>query len=430
MRELYPCQQKHLQVLMAALENYRGALDGSITGAGKTLVAAELAKESERPTFVVCPKSGVPMWTNELKERGANLHGVLNYEMLRMGKTSFGHWVSGRTRLWQWTLPEDAFVIWDECQKLQGMNTQNARMGWSAKPYYNLLLSATAAEDPTEMKALGYLLSLHDLKGFWNWTKMHGCKPGIFGGLVFSGMDEDIDRIHQIIYPRHGSRLSRKDMAPYFKETHINMTPLDFGKDVKALYAEMAQQLEALRQQGIDDDSDNALTVRLRARQRVELLKVPEIVDRVPSLLREGLSVAIFVNFDASAEALREKLSPLCGVSMLTGKYVKERQRFIDDFQSDKNRVVISNVAVGGNLVSLHDLHGNHPRHSIISPSDNAKEVVQLFGRIDRAGGQTPTWQDVLFAAGTVEEEVKDNCAVKLRRIGIFNEGIVDEIAA
>jgi hypothetical protein len=77
--------------------------------------------------------------------------------------------------------------------------------------------------------------------------------------------------------------------------------------------------------------------------------------------------------------------------------------------------------------VNLHDLHGNHPRVSLISPSDNAKDIIQCLGRIHRAGGATPTRQYVLFAAGTVEEEVKENCTAKMKRIDIFNEGIIDE---
>jgi SNF2 family DNA or RNA helicase len=419
MKNLFDVQVHHADVLMDALENYGGALDGSITGAGKTVVAAEIAHQSDRPTFVVCPKSGIPMWHRELADRNVKVHGVINYEMLRTGNTPFGDWDG---QMWDWRLPEDSLVIWDECQKLQGMNTQNARMGWSAKPFYNLLLSATAAEDPTEMKASGFLLSLHDLKGFWNWTKMHGCQNGTWGGLVFSGMDEDIDRLHHIVFPRHGSRLTYKDMAPYFKETAIVMEPLDFGDNMKAVYTQMQSELSALESRTENDSPDNALTIRLRARQKAELLKVPEIIERTHALLKEGLSVAIFVNFDATAVALREKITVPTG--MITGYYLKERQRFLDDFQADVLRVMICNVQAGGILVNLHDTHGKHPRVSLISPSDNAKDVIQCLGRIHRAGGATPTRQYVLFAAGTIEEEVHANCVEKMRRIDIFNQGI------
>jgi hypothetical protein len=421
MKPLFDVQENHLCGLMYALEEYGGALDGSVTGAGKTLVAAEIARQSGRPTLVVCPKSIVPMWVNELNDRSVKVEGVINYEMLRTGKTTWGKWVGKGKSFWQWTLPADALVIWDECQKLQGMNTQNAHMGWSAKPYYNLCLSATAAEDPTEMKALGYLLSLHDLKGFWGWTKMHGCQPGVWGGIVFSGSDEDLDRLHHIVYPRHGARLSFKDMAPYFKETAITTTPLDFGDDMRAIYSQMRVELDILKERS-EDDPDIALTIRLRARQKAELLKVPELIERANNLVKEGLSVAVFVNFDATAEAIREKITVPCG--MITGAHVKERQQHIDGFQADKLPVIICNAQAGGISVNLHDTRGLHPRVSLISPSDNAKDVLQCLGRIHRAGGATPTRQYVLFAAGTIEEDVKDNLVTKMKRIDIFNAGM------
>ncbi len=424
MKELFDVQKTHAAALMSVLENYGAALDGSITGAGKTLIAAEIARESGRPTFVVCPKSGVPMWTDELKDRGGRVHGVINYEMLRGSRTPWGSFAggSGLKLAWKWSIPKDSFVIWDECQRAQGMNTQNARMMWSAKPFYNLCLSATAAENPVEMKALGYLLGLHNLKDFWNWTKMHGCEDGMWGGLEFTGDPEDIDRLHRIVYPRHGSRLTFKDMAPYFKATEIITTPLDFGDGIKKLYAAMAGELAVLAKRAADDHGAEALTIRLRARQKAELLKVPEMLERALDLMKEGLSVAIFVNFDATAEALREKLPGPVG--MITGRHVQDRQKHIDDFQADKSRVIVSNVQAGGTLVNLHDTHGKYPRASLICPSDNAKDVIQCLGRIHRAGGATPTRQYVLFAADTVEEEVELNCRTKMARIDIFNEGM------
>ncbi len=423
MRELFEVQKRHADALTEIIENHHAALDGSITGAGKTLVAAEIAAYNQPPTFVVCPKSAIPMWELELKDRGVkDILGVVNYEMFRTGKTRWGTWAGSTT--WQWkNLPSDALIIWDEVQRCQGMNTLNARMLWSAKSYYNLCLSATAAEDPTDLKALGYLLGLHDLRGFWNWTKMHGCKPGFYGGMEFTGQDEDIDRLHKVIFPKHGSRLTYLDMAPFFKDTEIITTPLDFGAEITKIYADMSGELAELADKVHDDGTGaEALTIRLRARQKAELLKVPEILSRIPDLLKESLSVVVFVNFDASAEAIREKLKVPCG--MITGRHVKNRQRYIDDFQADVLRVMICNVAAGGVSVSLHDTHGKHPRVSLISPSDNAKDVLQLLGRIHRAGGMTLTRQFILFAAGTIEEEVKANCDDKIKHIGIFNEGL------
>lgn len=424
-KKLYPKQENHAEILATALENFRSALDGSATGTGKTIVAAKLAADNGLPTLVVCPKSGITMWERELKSQGCKGPSIVNYEKLRTGKTIFGGWVDCMNKIWQWNLPTETLIIWDEVQKCKGMNTQNARMLWSAKPFYNLCLSATAAENPTDMKALGSILGLFNMRNFWFWAKQHGCRNGYFGGLEFSGKDEDLDKIHKAIYPMHGSRLSLADMADHFTETQIITTPIDFGTEVKDLYTEMEYELGELAEKKSYDSSDNALTIRLRARQKVELLKVPTMLEMTLDLLTEGRSVVLFVNFTQTLEALKERLTDY-PTGIVAGKYVKERQKFVDDFALDKLRVMICNIEAGGTLLNLQDQRGQYPRTSLISPSDKAMDVLQCIGRIHRAGGKTPSQQHVLFAAGTIEEEVKENCDEKIKNIGIFNEGLTD----
>jgi SNF2 family DNA or RNA helicase len=78
----------------------------------------------------------------------------------------------------------------------------------------------------------------------------------------------------------------------------------------------------------------------------------------------------------------------------------------VQAFQSNQHRVIICNIAAGGVGVSLHDVHGDHPRMSFISPTFNDKEYVQALGRVHRAGAKTPTVQRVLVAAKTIEEKI------------------------
>ena len=418
-KKLYAVQENHAEVLANALRNFRSALDGSATGTGKTVVAARLASDNGLPTLVVCPKSSITMWNRELRSQGCKNAKVINYEKLRTGHTEFGWWAPGK--IWQWKLPLfDTLIIWDEVQKCKGMNTQNSRMLWSAKPFYNLMLSATAAENPTDMKALGSVLGLFNMKNFWFWAKQHGCRNGYFGGLEFSGADSDLDKIHKAIYPMHGSRLSLADMASHFTETQIITTPIDFGEEVKELYETMEKELFELEEKKADD-TDNALTIRLRARQKVELLKVPTMIEMTEDFLNEGRSVAIFINYTQTLKALRDRITD---AGLVAGAYVKDRQDYVDQFAADKIRVMICNIEAGGISLNLHDQTGKHPRVSIISPSDKAMDVLQCIGRIHRAGGKTPSQQHVLFAAGTIEEDVKENCDEKIKNIGIMNDGI------
>lgn len=427
-RQLYPVQVAHAAVLAKSLEDNNHALDASSTGTGKTLVAAELAAGYKRPTLVVGLKTTLPMWEQEMKDRGWPALGVINYEMLRRGKTPWGTWAQGK--YWQWALPKDALIVWDEIQNCQGMNTQNSRMLIAAKPWTNLMLSATAAEDPTEMRATGYILGLHNLRDYWGWCRRNGCVANQWGGLEFSDPnDKIVSGIHKYLFPDHGSRLTIADLADHFQETQIITTPLEFGEEIDRLYAEMEKEIAQLAEI-MTSDSDHpaaqALIAKLRARQKVEFCKVPAIIEMAEAFLKEGRSVVIFVNFDETINALNKRL---IGAKLIRGNQTKEERADAErSFQNNTCRLLICNTQAGGVSLSLHDLHGDHPRVSIISPDWNAKKIIQALGRIHRAGGQTPSQQHVLFAAGTVEEQVEKVVRENMRRIGIFNDGLLEKI--
>jgi superfamily II DNA or RNA helicase len=364
------------------------------------------------------------MWKEEMKERGHEPIGVINYDMLRTGRTPWGKWMPGK--LFQFTIPKDTLIIWDEVHKCQGMNSQNSKMLIAAKPFWNLCLSATAVENPSEMKALGYILGLHNLRNFWQWCKARGCEPNQWGGLDFTDLEgKHMAGLHGEIFPEHGSRLTVADLKEHFTETQIITTPIQFGEEIEKIYDEMEAEIAELEEIMTSDSKHPAaerLVAQLRARQKVELCKVPVIIEKAEDLIREHMSVVIFVNFDATIEAL---LARLKGAEIIRGgQSAKERQRIMAAFQDNSCRLLICNAQAGGTSVNLHDVHGDHPRASIVSPSWNAKEILQLLGRIHRAGGQTPSQQHILFAAGTVEAKVEKVLREKMRNIDIFNDGI------
>lgn len=431
-KQLYPVQATHAAVLTKAIERYGAALDASSTGCGKTLVAAEIAAYSKWPTFVVGLKSSIPMWEQELKDRGVEVAGVLNYEKLRTGKTQWGSFV--RRGVWKWNLPKESLIVWDEVHNCQGQASLNSKMLIGSAAYANLMLSATAVEDPTDMRALGYSLGLHSLRDFWSWCKRHGCNENGWGGLEFGtqiGVNyrEILAKLHYEIFPEHGSRLSVADLKDHFQETQIITTPIEFGEDLKKIYAEMEAELKNLREIIRSDSSDaQALVEQLRGRQKAELCKVPVMLQMAEDLMREGRSVVIFVNFNATIDALNARL--VGGKLIRGGQSVEERQDAMNSFQDNSCQLLLCNSQAGGVSLNLHDVHGGHPRTSIISPSFNAKQILQVMGRIHRAGGMTPSQQHVLFAAGTVEEEVKDSLHEKMERIDVFNQGDANSAAA
>jgi SNF2 family DNA or RNA helicase len=428
MKKLYPLQKSSKDLLVCALEKHRVALDTSDTGTGKTVKAVELARDLGKPAFVVCPKAVIPSWLAHFKEQGVNHVGVINYEKLRTGKTEYGSW-GDRKLVFRWKLPTDSLIIWDECHKLKGKGTLNSKMGCSAKPYYNLLLSATAANSPVEMRALGFMLGLHKGRDYVAWAKQHGCGFDNWNNLYMkkTGADVHLEKIRKSIYPDKGDKITRSELSKHFTETQIITEPLDFddqGK-IQKMYDEMEDELADLEEASKDDSkcpAAAALVAQLRARQAVELLKVPYMSDLAKELMEEGNAVAMFVNFKATTEAICKRLPKLSIPTIEGGQSATVRQKNIDSFQNGDVDIIVVNLAAGGLGISLHDEHGTKPRAALISPSWNEKDLIQALGRVDRAGAQSDTLQRILFAAGTVEEKIETSLKNKLKSLDLLHK--------
>lgn len=418
MKTLYPRQEKHVDALISALDTYGSALDSSETGCGKTVCGAEIARRANANTLVVCPKAVIPSWEKELAERGVKAD-VINYEKLRTGKTAFGKW---RNKQWVWTIPS-SLIIFDEAHKCSGVSTQNAKMLIEAKDRHAvLMLSATIASNPMQMRAAGWLLGAHMLGNFWQWALKHGCVKNRWNGIEFAGTHSHIEAIAAQISNRC-ARMTAVELADHFTETQIITEPLQFGDEISDIYEEMEEELLRLEERSKQDKTNSAaeaLVQQLRARQRVELCKVPVVVEMAQDLLAEGKSVVIFVNFQDTLDALCSKLGVTAHID--GRQSASERQKHIENFQNDTDRVIICNTAAGGVGISLHDTHGNHPRAAIISPDWNEKNILQVVGRVHRAGGKTPSLQRILFAAGTVEEKVEKSVRKKISLLKTLNE--------
>jgi len=125
----------------------------------------------------------------------------------------------------------------------------------------------------------------------------------------------------------------------------------------------------------------------------------------------EGNSVVVFVNFTDTVNSLTELLK----CSKIDGNQnAVQRQQVIDDFQNDITSCIVVNIAAGGTGLSLHDVRGGRPRISLVCPTFNAKDYLQVLGRIHRNGAQSDAVQKVLVAAGTIEEVVMRTIKVKI----------------
>lgn len=412
MKTLLPKQQWASTAHLYNLRLRGASLDTSETGTGKTVVSCDVAKHYPN-VCVVCPKIVIPAWSRELKEVGVTPLFILNYEKLRTGNTQFLS-KEGKKKF-TWNLPDDTLIIWDEVHYCKGATSQNSEMLIAATKsgINNLMLSATAAKDPTEMRAIGYALGLHNLakdrgptlKSWFRWMKEYGCRMDPFRNWVAGGL-RHLVRLNEILYNGYAVKLTTNDLPNSFMDNRVITKPLSFDKAKEIVEAYSNVVSETLIGLVAEDrePSPSVLTEILRARQIVEAAKVPETCVLVEQALDEGFSVVVFVSF---SDTINMYLNAFPNAAVIRGGQTSaEREANVQSFQSNEKRIIICNSAAGGTGVSLHDIHGGHPRMTFINPSYNIVEYTQVLGRTYRNGAKSNTIQNILVAADTIEEEI------------------------
>ena len=428
MKTLHPKQEEAKNTLLAAIDRYGAALDASDTGVGKTVVGCRVALESRRPVAVVAPKIVLPSWREELAEQGVEPIFVLSYEKIRGGRTPYLK--KKYKRVYEWDLPQDTLLIFDECHKSSGHATQNAALHIQAteQGIATLNLSATAATAPTKMQALGYALKLHNNKASGNglpsvfsWWKAHGCWRDAWRKWQPSSAVKHMIPIHEAVFREgRGVRLTTADLPDAFRGNRIVVERLDFGPSVKKFYANIGFDVDGLLgPSGSAPMEEHFIVELLRARQLAELQKVPVMVDMIRDLLEEGKSVVVFLNFSG---ALEHVASQFPDAPRIEGGQAEEvRYGGIRSFQNNEKRLILCNTAAGGAGLSLHDVHGDAPRVSLISPSFDPVALRQVLGRVHRNGMKSSALQRILVARDTIEEEVVAALMKKIKRLDTFH---------
>ena len=396
-------QVPNVAKLTASLLKNKAAIDGSDTGSGKTYSAIATARELKFKIAVVCPKAVINSWkraiTNHFKLK---YEFVLNYESVKTGKyKEIGVWQdvsrTSNKQFFKWNLQKNTLIIFDESHKLKGHGTQNSEMALEAKKqgYHILCCSATNTVDPIELKTVGLILGVYK-RGKWRaFLEEHGCEQGRFG-WEFNGDKNILKKLHRDLFIERGVRLSKRDI-PNFPDcdTIVEAYNIDdkSEKDINEAYAEMERELTLLKIKckNTKEYQINSMVIQLRARQRAELIKVPLLVEMAEDAIESGMSVVIFLNFSESIKALSKRLKTNC---IVWGENKgEERQRNIDAFQADTERIIIVNVKAGGAGLSLHDLNGQFARMSLISPTPSAVDLRQALGRIHRDGAKSKALQ-------------------------------------
>lgn len=436
-KKLLPYQVPHALQLYEALLTQNCVLDASDTGTGKTYVTVAVCNLLKLKPFIICPKSVINNWISVAKELNVSIMGLSNYEKLKgckyytenleMSTCPFIDKITnGKKNDYVFQLPSDTIVIFDEAHRCKNHQTSTSRLLLSAKDSGRkiLLLSATITDKIDCFRPFGVAFDLYkDVKSYKIWLRRQiQMKKIEIGKLKQENMSDDeivLKIIHNTIFPRRGSRMKITELGDLFPKNQIvaKCYYSDDHEQVDKLYRELNEALEDLSDK---EKRSHALGQIIRCRMRIEMLKVPILIDLIEDALENEYSVAVFVNYKDTMNYIAHHLE--CDCLIHGDQTMEERQNCIDDFQNNKSHVIICIMQAGGVGISLHDLNGR-PRMSIISPSWSGTDLKQALGRINRAGAKSPAIQRICYIAKTYEEKICHIISEKLLTLSAINDG-------
>lgn len=257
------------------------------------------------------------------------------------------------------------------------------------------------------------------------WLRKHGARydgPQLVWRVSRLCQQTTMAEIRSQIIPSRGIRLTT-DSIPGFPEVDIQAELFDIENSgqIDKYYEQMQDALQALNDKAAGDvDPEAAITKILRARQRVELLKVPAAIELAQDRLEQGFSVGFFVNFKQTLDEISRRMGCPYIDGSITGK---KRDAVIAAYQANEIRALALNSEACGLSIGLQDLDGEHPRFGIVSPPWSATTFIQLVGRFPRDGGKSKSHFRVIFAAGTVETKMYSALKSKLDNLDALTDG-------
>jgi superfamily II DNA or RNA helicase len=324
---------------------------------------------------------------------------IINYENIKKGNQ--GHVLDINKNKFVWSLDKTKhLLIFDEAHRCKDQKSLNAKLMLSAKGLCKILLvSATLTDSPDNFYVFGNMLSL------FNTVKQ--CRT-LMTDIIKNGKNNmsNANPINLFLFPKYGS-IMVNDKLP------------------KNIISAICYDIDDINEKQIKDAlhiiKDNLeITKIIKARQIIETIKIPIIIDLTNKYIESGKSIVIFVNFIDTLMTLSESLNTKC---VIHGQQTdEERDKNIDDFQNNRDKIIILTLQSGGQSISLHDKTGHHPRVSIILPSFSSIDLIQALGRIHRSGVKSYCYQNIIFCANTHEENICQKIKNKIKFMKDINE--------
>jgi len=428
-RSIEPCGSSEAVCFKVAAPDQLFLIDHFVV-THNTYMTAALLRHYEDPTLVIAPLATLPAWERVLGSMGASAT-VLNYEQVKKPGSNFGNWVDPRLdnhKLWKWC-PQVRSVVFDEVHRCKGDTSQNCEllMGAKRQGLRTYMLSGTPAQSPLDMRALGYALGFYrgdEHENWVSWALANGCTKMPYRDMRFTGnanrsAQQIMAEFHYAIFPKLGIRLRAKDIEGY-PETQITAESYQV-QDVERmneLFNIMALAVERWKLKGAEyRDLEHPLTKMLRERTLIELLMVPTLMELTVDAVEDGRAVVVFVNFKETIRELHAQLQKVLSQppAMYHGDLsAQHRSLVVDQFQEDRNPVILVQVDAGGTGLNLHDVTGLRARSVYIVPGFSALNLLQALRRVHRDGAKTKSTQRIVIAAGTAMECVRRNLEKKM----------------
>jgi hypothetical protein len=509
-------QIQHVKILTYALKRRGIAIDLSDTGTGKTFSAIAVCKLLDLRPLIITPKATIPNWYKVAETFSVEPLGVINYETAKNSKyyssldefyadvrvecpyievvreivpnvfTSAGLPKKRIVEI-KWKLDPGSVIIFDEVQRGKNGIAQKAIMGSgeatgtsklvvSTAPYldrrkgvFGMFLSATLTDRINCFDVICYVLGLY--RPYNKKAYLH------YIGRISNDPATVMQFLHKKIIPKYGSRMAidvikEETGDEIFKECDVQAKAYNIDPKIAA---EIELQHQIIHQAMVDlriksEHAINPLVIMLRARQKIEMLKVQLFAELITKNLHKNKYVVIFINFKETKKILTEKVLEMSDgtITLDDIDYIDgtnspaDRERIRTEFQEDRIMLLICQMRAGGVGISLHDIIGDHPRVGLHSPTWSAIEMKQAIGRLYRADAKSHTKQRIVYSKPrtitiptqsdnpieqattteqaeqaeqveptmdngattyTIEESVCKNVNEKLRNISVLNDG-------
>ncbi len=462
--ELRPHQERNIDSLVQALRRFGGAIDMSCGGTGKSLTFLGLCKKVNAQPIVVTRKAILSGWEEDCEKIGIKPLLLTNYEALTRGnhplckKVVTARKADGsvyrRHYDWQSGLGRVLFAF-DESQSCGRMSTESSQVMLAAvKQYKTCLMSATPFATPLQAGPTLCALRLTQ-KDRWHMEQLQfGCYESSLGGMAFIGDKPDgelqekgtnaklgleyMEKLHRMILPERGVRTKRSEI-PDFPQTLITPMCVDLPapSEMVKVYLDLVAEARLMDLERVKEQLDPVLwdiaevlpcVEDLRYRQETEIRSLPVFEQMIEDALEKGDSVAVFLNFDHSINALARRFKT---DNIIRGKRKGnaeggaksyDRGQRIWRFRNNLDRLIILNSAAGGAGISLHDSDTQVPRTCLISPPWSAQVLKQVLFRPHRLGGGFSR-QYLIFPNNRIGQRVKERVTNRKNNIDMLTDG-------